>query len=39
VLARHQAVLQVHSEIGKGSRFSVQFPPARLIAMEQKVAG
>jgi two-component system phosphate regulon sensor histidine kinase PhoR len=39
VLARHQAVLRVDSEIGKGSRFSVQFPPARLIAMEQKVAG
>ena len=39
VLARHQAVLHVHSEIGKGSRFSVQFPPARLIAMEQEVSG
>ena len=39
VLVRHQAVLHVDSRIGKGSRFSVQFPPARLIAMEQKVAG
>jgi two-component system phosphate regulon sensor histidine kinase PhoR len=39
VLVRHQAALQVHSEIGKGSRFSVQFPAARLITREQKVAG
>jgi two-component system phosphate regulon sensor histidine kinase PhoR len=39
VLVRHQAALHVQSELGKGSRFSAQFPAARLIAMQQKVAG
>jgi two-component system phosphate regulon sensor histidine kinase PhoR len=39
VLVRHQAVLDVHSEIGKGSKFSVHFPPARLMAAEQKITG
>ena len=39
VLVRHQALLDVRSEIGKGSRFSVHFPPARLVAAEHKVAG
>ena len=39
VLVRHQAALNVHSEIGKGSRFSVHFPPARLVAAEQKIIG
>src|SRR5262245_54257785 len=39
VLVRHLAALQVESEIGKGSRFSVHFPPVRLMAMEQKVTG
>jgi two-component system phosphate regulon sensor histidine kinase PhoR len=39
VLVRHQAVLQVRSDIGKGSRFSVHFPPARLMASEQRITG
>ena len=39
VLVRHQAALDVRSEAGKGSRFSVQFPPARLAALEHKIAG
>jgi two-component system phosphate regulon sensor histidine kinase PhoR len=30
VLERHQAVLQIESEPGKGSRFSVVFPPHRI---------
>jgi two-component system, OmpR family, phosphate regulon sensor histidine kinase PhoR len=30
VLERHQAVLQIESEPGKGSRFSVVFPPHRV---------
>lgn len=30
VLERHQAVLQIESEPGKGSRFSVLFPPHRV---------
>ena len=39
VLARHQAVLDVRSQPGKGSSFSVQFPPARVVAAEQKIPG
>ena len=39
VLVRHQAALNVRSEIGKGSRFSVHFPPARLMGMQQKIPG
>ncbi len=39
VLVRHQALLDVHSEIGKGSRFSVHFPPARLAGIQQKIIG
>ncbi|MGH8704681.1 MAG: ATP-binding protein, partial [Burkholderiales bacterium] len=38
-LARHQAVLEIDSTPGKGSRFSACFPAARLLAAEQKVAG
>ena len=38
VLARHQATLEVKSEPGKGSRFAVRFPPARLMALAQKVS-
>ena len=29
-LARHDAILEIHSEPGKGSRFSARFPPRRL---------
>jgi two-component system phosphate regulon sensor histidine kinase PhoR len=36
-LARHQAALAIDSIPGKGSRFSVRFPPARLTAAEQTV--
>ena len=39
VLVRHQASLDVQSEVGKGSRFSVRFPASRLMGMEQKIAG
>jgi len=39
VVARHQATLDVRSEPGKGSRFSVRFPAARLVASDQKVSG
>ena len=39
VLVRHQAALDVQSAVGKGSRFSVRFPAARLMAMQQKIAG
>ncbi|HEX5612104.1 MAG TPA: phosphate regulon sensor histidine kinase PhoR, partial [Burkholderiales bacterium] len=35
VAARHQAVIDVLSEPGRGSRFSVRFPSARLIAAGQ----
>jgi two-component system phosphate regulon sensor histidine kinase PhoR len=31
-LARHQATLEIESEIGKGSRFSARFPASRLVA-------
>jgi two-component system phosphate regulon sensor histidine kinase PhoR len=30
-LTRHQAVLEVTSELGRGSRFSAVFPPARIL--------
>ncbi|WP_341646557.1 phosphate regulon sensor histidine kinase PhoR [Thauera sp. SDU_THAU2] len=30
ILNRHQAVLQVDSEPGKGSRFAMRFPPGRI---------
>ncbi|TAK82594.1 MAG: phosphate regulon sensor histidine kinase PhoR [Betaproteobacteria bacterium] len=30
-LARHQAALDIESEVGKGSRFSARFPPQRTI--------
>ncbi len=38
-LARHQAVLDVDSAPGKGSRFTARFPAARLAAAGQKVVG
>ena len=31
VLSRHQAVLEIHSEPGKGSRFAVRFPARRVV--------
>ena len=30
-LARHQATLEIESELGKGSRFTARFPPQRTI--------
>ena len=39
VLLRHQAELLVHSTPGKGSRFVVRFPTARLVAGATSVAG
>jgi two-component system phosphate regulon sensor histidine kinase PhoR len=30
-LARHQATLEIESEVGRGSRFSARFPPQRTI--------
>ncbi|MEW6689694.1 MAG: phosphate regulon sensor histidine kinase PhoR [Pseudomonadota bacterium] len=38
-LARHQAVLEITSAPGKGSRFVARFPAARLAAAAQTVAG
>ena len=38
-LSRHQATLGVESTPGKGSRFAVRFPAARLLATDQKVPG
>jgi two-component system phosphate regulon sensor histidine kinase PhoR len=38
-LSRHQATLEVESTPGKGSRFAVRFPAARLLAADQKVSG
>ncbi len=35
VLMRHQATLKITSEPGKGSCFSVHFPPSRLLSQEQ----
>ena len=37
-LARHQAVLDVASTPGKGSRFSARFPAARLVAAAHRAA-
>jgi len=34
-IARHQATLDVHSEPGAGSRFTIHFPPARTVQAEQ----
>ena len=31
VIQRHQATLEVESEPGQGSRFSLRFPPERLV--------
>jgi two-component system phosphate regulon sensor histidine kinase PhoR len=31
VLSRHQAVLEIHSEPGRGSRFAVRFPARRVV--------
>jgi two-component system phosphate regulon sensor histidine kinase PhoR len=31
-LARHEATLEIHSEPGKGSRFTARFPSRRLVA-------
>ncbi len=31
VLSRHQAVLDIHSEPGRGSRFAVRFPARRVV--------
>jgi len=39
VAARHQGSLEIRSEPGKGSRFSVRFPAARLAAADRKVTG
>ena len=38
-LARHQAVLAIDSNPGKGSRFSARFPAARLAPAAQTIAG
>lgn len=38
-LARHQATLTIDSTPGKGSRFTVRFPAARLVPARQKVEG
>ena len=38
-LARHQATLAIDSTPGKGSRFTVHFPAARLAPARQKVEG
>ena len=36
-LARHQATLEIQSVLGKGSRFTARFPPARLMALEHQI--
>jgi two-component system phosphate regulon sensor histidine kinase PhoR len=38
-LARHQAVLEIESALGKGSVFRARFPAARLLPVLQKVPG
>ncbi|WP_205617024.1 phosphate regulon sensor histidine kinase PhoR [Pelomicrobium methylotrophicum] len=38
VLSRHQGVLEIESEPGKGSRFSARFPESRCIQPEQAPA-
>lgn len=35
VLARHDAELQIESQVGKGSRFSCRFPAARVASLPQ----
>jgi two-component system phosphate regulon sensor histidine kinase PhoR len=37
-LTRHQAVLEVSSELGRGSRFSALFPEARILAAAEDQA-
>ena len=37
-LARHQATLEIESEVGKGSRFTVKFPSQRLVPVRMRVA-
>jgi two-component system phosphate regulon sensor histidine kinase PhoR len=37
-VARHQAALDVDSQPGAGSRFTIRFPPARTVPAEQTVA-
>jgi two-component system phosphate regulon sensor histidine kinase PhoR len=34
VLMRHDAQLQIHSEAGKGSRFTIQFPRSAMVLHE-----
>ena len=36
-LARHQATLEIESEIGKGSRFAARFPASRLVAKPEQI--
>jgi two-component system phosphate regulon sensor histidine kinase PhoR len=38
-LARHQAALDISSEPGLGSRFTVRFPPQRTIPLDAKGGG
>ncbi|MGH8736745.1 MAG: phosphate regulon sensor histidine kinase PhoR [Burkholderiales bacterium] len=38
VLTRHQATLDVHSELGRGSTFSAVFPPQRISVPGQALA-
>jgi len=38
-LLRHQAMLDIHSEPGKGSRFSVRFPAPRVLPAATRPAG
>jgi two-component system phosphate regulon sensor histidine kinase PhoR len=37
-LARHDAVLEIHSEPGKGSRFSARFPARRLTSKDKELS-
>lgn len=37
-LARHQATLEIESQIDKGSRFTARFPASRLVAMKSERA-
>ena len=39
VLTRHQAVLEIESELGRGSRFTARFPGHRLAALVEKTHG
>lgn len=34
-LARHQATLEIESELGKGSRFTAHFPASRLVSKQR----